>query len=414
MEYAYQVLAPDGNVQKGRVTASNQSEAVRMLRERGLIVLRIHERAQRFGAASSLLTWALKAEIRIGKKVKSGEMAVFVRQLSALTRAGVILSESIRILSEQTSNRTFAKTLQAMTLEIQKGNQLSQAASEHRDIFSPLFINMIRAGEISGTLDIVLERLAVFFEKEHYTSEKMKSAMTYPILVGIVSIGVSIFLLVGMIPTFVGLFQNYHMKLPLATRIVLNVSLFLRGDGYLLLFLLALLIFFYRRAMRKPRGRYVRDSVLFRVPVFGDLLVKSSLAKIGRTLSTLFSSAVPVLQSIQLTSDILDNEVIARALKNSSDSLARGQALSEPLAENRLFPPMFIHMVRVGEETGNLESMLSKVADFYEAETEAMVDRLKAFIEPLTVLFLAVIVGTIVTSVILPMFSIYQQVGTLQ
>ncbi|KUO96731.1 type II secretion system F family protein [Ferroacidibacillus organovorans] len=414
MHYAYRGMAQDGKILNGRVSAMNQTEAVRMLRDRGIIVLRIRESMHRHVMRFSAVKQVFGTEIRIGKKVNSGEMALFVRQLSALMRAGVILAEAIRILIDQMTNRAFNKALQAIAVEIQKGNQLSQAASEHREIFSPLFINMVRAGEISGTLDIILERLAVFFEKEYYASEKMKSAMTYPLLVGIVSVGVTIFLLVGIIPTFVGMFQNYHMKLPLATRIVLSTSQFLKGEWYVLLIPLLLFSVLYRYAMRKARWRYVRDYVLFRIPVFGELRKKTAMARIGRTLSTLFASAVPVLQSIQLTSDILDNEVIARDLKQCSNRLTRGETLSEPLAESKLFPPMFVHMVRVGEETGNLDSMLSKVADFYESETESMVERLKSLVEPLTVLGLALVVGTIVTSVILPMFSIYQQVGTLQ
>ncbi|GMA51866.1 hypothetical protein GCM10025857_32230 [Alicyclobacillus contaminans] len=253
----------------------------------------------------------------------------------------------------------------------------------------------------------------MFFEKEHYTREKVKSALTYPTIVSVLAVCVTVFLLVKVVPTFVSVFASFNVQLPLPTRIVLGVSHFFVHQWYVVLALLIAVVGGYKLAVRNRTGRYWRDYVLLKTPVFGQLVLKSSVARMGRTLSSLLSSGVPIIQALRLSAEVVENEVIRRALQDSEESLTTGQTLSDPYERSKLFPPLVIQMIKVGEETGNLDFMLTKIADFYETETEAMVDRMKSLLEPLLMLVLSVIVGTIITAVLTPMFSLYSQVGSL-
>lgn len=413
MKFAYKAVDLKGNTDKGTVEATTRQAAILELKERGLFTTEIHEQKGVRGRLQFDKDSILSMEIHFGPKVKSGEFAIFTRQLATLIRAGVMIGDAVKVLAQQTENKTFAKALTEVAKELLKGSSFSQSLSERKDIFPTVFINMTRAAEASGNLDEILDRMAVFFEKEHYTKEKVKSALTYPIIVSVMAVGVTAFLLTNIVPTFVNLFASFHAQLPLPTRIVMGASHFMTSFWYIILIVFVGGIVGYKVAMTKERGRFYRDTVIMRLPVFGTLFVKSVMARMGRTLSTLFTSAVPVLQALQLTSDVVDNAVVSRALVHSAKSLTSGQSLSEPLSQHWVFPPLVIHMVKVGEETGNLDSMLTKIADFYEAETEAMVDRLKSLLEPIMMLVLSAIVGTIITAVIMPMFSLYGQVGNM-
>jgi type IV pilus assembly protein PilC len=413
MKFAYKAVTLDGQARRGVIEASDRRAAMIALREQGMYVTDLSERERwrRWARPAPDSVWAM--EIHLGRRVKPGEFAILVRQLATLLRAGVAIVDALNVLSQQAENKVLARALADISARIQSGSQLSQAAAEHPDVFPPVFVNMVRAGEVSGQLEDILDRLASFHEKEHYTREKVKSALTYPAIVGVLAVAVTVFLLVRVIPTFVSLFAQFHTQLPLPTRIVIGVSNTLVHQWFIWLGLLIAVIVGYQLAVRRPEGRYWRDWVLLRVPVFGELNRKSVIARMSRTLGTLFASGVPILQGLRLTADVVNNAVVAEVLRRCSDSLTEGQSLSEPFARNPVFPPLVSHMLRVGEETGQLDHMLAKIADFYEAETEAMADRLKALLEPMMVLFLSVIVGVIVTSVILPMFSLYQSMTTM-
>jgi type IV pilus assembly protein PilC len=416
MEFTYKAMTQKGKHSRGKVVAETRQEAIQELRQQGMFATQLDEQIAGGGSSGSrgrAIKSILKTEIHFGAKVKHRDFAIFARQLATLVKAGVPLAGSVRVLAQQADNKTFGKVLQYVAAELQKGNQLSEILVTRPDIFPKVFTNMIRAGEASGNLDDVLDSMALFFEKEHYTREKVKSALTYPIVVSVVALLVTTFLLIKIVPTFVNLFAGFHATLPLPTRIVLTASHFFVHQWYVLVAFVVLLVGGYLAMVRSEHGRHVRDVVLLKSPIFGVLFTKSVMARMARTLSTLIGSAVPVLQSLQLTAGVVQNEVVSRALRQCEDSLTSGQAMSEPLSRHWVFPPLIIQMVKVGEETGNLEYMLTKIADFYEAETEAMVDRLKSLIEPLMILFLAVVVGTIITAILTPMFSLYQQMGTM-
>jgi type IV pilus assembly protein PilC len=414
VEFVYKAVSTAGKAQRGTIEAESRQAAVLQLQERGLYATYLKEKKsilRKSDDQSEESIW--RKDIHFGPKVKSGEFAVFARQLATQIRAGVTIADAVRVLAEQTQNKTFAKALRQVSSELQQGQQLSQAVAERKDIFSNVFINMTRAAEVSGNLDEVMDRMALLFEKEHYTREKVKSAMTYPIFVSVMAVVVTVVLMTKVVPTFVGMFQNFHASLPLPTRIVLAVSNFMVNYWYVLALITTILFLGYLWLVRQEKGRYLKDTILLRMPIFGQLLTKSVISRMARTMGSLFSSAVPVLQSIELTADVIDNAVVSKALRDCRDSLAGGHSLSEPLSKIWVFPPLVIQMIRVGEETGNLDFMLTKIAEFYEAETEATVDKLKSMLEPVLILFLAVIVGVIVLSVISPMFSIYQHVSNM-
>ncbi len=411
--FSYQAVDRLGRVSRGKLAAETPEMVITNLREQGVYVTKLWEEKGWQTLLKPSENSFLSMEIHFGRKVKGNDFAIFTRQLATLMKAGVTVADGVRVLAQQTERKPFAKALEEVAAKLRNGSQLSDSAAERPDIFPTLFINMVRAGEVSGNLDGVLEKLAVFFEKEHYTSEKIKSAMTYPLIVSIMAIAVVFILMTTVIPTFVGLFASFHAQLPLATRIVMSVSHFFVQFWYLIIVFLIGIVVLYFWLIRKPTARYYRDVVLLKLPVFGPLLQKSAVARMSRTLGSLFASSVPILQALKLTADAVENEVVARALLGSSDSLTAGQPLSEPLSKSWVFPPLVVHMITVGEQTGNLDFMLSKIADFYEAETEAVVDRLKTLIEPLMIVILTTIVGTIIIAVISPMFSLYQQMGSL-
>jgi len=270
---------------------------------------------------------------------------------------------------------------------------------------------MVRAGETSGNLDGTLNSVALFFEKESNTRKKVKSALTYPITVSIFAVLVTIFLLIKVVPQFVQMFADYGAELPLPTRIVIGISNFIVAKWYLLLAVVVLLISTIIYIGKTPTGRYYIDYFKLKLPVFGKLIQKSAIARMARTLSSLMTSAVPILQAMTMTSQIVNNEAIARPIRESRDSLRQGNSIHEPLQKYKVFPPLLTHMMAIGEETGSIEEMLTKVAEFYESDVDTMTDQLKGLIEPLMIVVLTVLVGTIILAVLMPMFSIYEMVG---
>ncbi len=384
------------------VKVFDEDAAASLLREQGLYVLKLKRQ-------SDDVWW--KREIYFGRKVSAEEFAVFCRQLATLIRAGVTILESVHIMAEQAESKPLRKALAQVAQSISQGRQLSDAVAETPDIFPVIFVNMVRAGEVAGNLDDVLDRMARYFEKSYYLREKVKSALAYPLIVGSVSVMVTVFMLVKIVPTFVGIFASYHAQLPLPTRIVLAVSNILANDWWIILIVVIALV--GGNVVLNRRRTWVRfkDRLKLRLPIFGVLIQKSVVARMARTMSSLFASAVPIVQSLKIVSEIVGNTVVADALMDSATSLQGGQSLAAPIAKSRLFPPLVAHMITIGEQTGNLDFMLEKIADFYEAEVETYADRLKSLLEPIMILILAAIVGTIVTAVLLPSFSLISHMG---
>jgi type IV pilus assembly protein PilC len=384
---------------KGTVNAGSKREAMEKLKEDGIRVIEMSQ------IPETLMT----KDLTIGAPVKLQDFVIYLRQFSTLIKAGVTVVDATAVLALQTESKSLKKSLLDVEQEMREGNPLSEACSKHKKIFTPMFINLVKAGEISGNLDETLDRLAEHFEKQHYTRQKIVSALSYPIAVGFIAIIVVIFLLVAVVPTFVSMFADMGGELPGITKFVLSASGFMQAFWWLVILMIFGLIFLVRFLKKNNKTKYYFDYFLLKMPIFGNLLQKAALARMMRTLSSLFSSSVPILQAMSIVEKVVENEVLAKVIRESRDSLEKGRSMTEPMQRHWAFPPLVTQMIAIGEETGALDAMLSKIAEFYEKEVENGTDRLKSLIEPLMIVFLAGLVGTIVTSIMVPMFSMFDQ-----
>lgn len=390
-------------VRAGVVVAGNRREAVEKLRDDGVRVIEIREIAET----------ALQKDIVLGNPVKRDQFIMFLRQFSTLMRAGVTIVDSVKILSQQVESKALRKTLVNIEEDLRKGNSLSDSLRKHPKIFEPLTINLIKAGELSGNIDESLDRLATYYDKAYQTRQKVKSAMSYPLVVGILAIGVVIFLLSSIVPMFAEMFSSFGGELPMLTQMVMAASDLTVQYWYLLVMFglgIAIAIWMMKR---NEQGKMMLDTLLLRMPIFGRIMKKSALARLTRTLSSLFSSSVPILQALTMVEKVVGNAVMSKVILASRDNLERGGSLTDPMKNHWAFPPLIPHMILIGEQTGSLDHMLDKVADFYEKEVEAETDRLKALIEPLMIVVLAALVGTIVMSIMLPMFEMFQNIDNM-
>lgn len=385
----------------GVIVGTSRRDAILKLQEKGVRITKIEELQE------TLLT----KEISIGNPVKLQDFVIYLRQFSTLLKAGISVVDATNILARQTDSKALSKALFDVEEELRSGNPLSAATSKHKKIFTSMFTNMVKAGEAAGNMDETLDRLAVHYEKQHKTKQKIISALAYPAVVGIVAIAVVIFLLVAVVPTFVTMFSDFGADLPLITQFVLGASEWMQSYWWIVIITIILVSISLIVMKGQPSTKYYLDVISLKTPIFGKMLQKAALARMTRTLSSLFSSSVPILQAISIVENIVENEVISRVLKESRNALEKGNSLTEPMKDHWVFPPLVTQMIAIGEETGSLDEMLSKVADFYEEEVEQATDRLKSLIEPLMIVFLAGIVGVVVTSILVPMFDIFNKIN---
>lgn len=385
----------------GTITAGSKREALAKLRDEGIRTTEIFE------VPETLLT----KEIHIGNPVKLQHLVIYLRQFATLLKAGVSVVESTNILARQTESKALRKALLDIEAELREGNQLSQASAKHDKIFSPMYINMVKAGEAGGNMDETLERLADHYEKQHNTRQKVVAALTYPAVIGLIAIGVVIFLLVSVVPTFVDMFADFGGELPGITKFVLGASEFMQGYWWLILLFILAVVISFSFAKKNKKSKYYLDYAILRMPIFGKLMQKAVLARMTRTLSSLFTSSVPILQALSIVENVVENEVVSRVVRESRDALEIGQSMTGPMKNHWAFPPLVTQMISIGEETGSLDGMLGKVAEFYEKEVETSTDQLKSLIEPIMIVILAGLVGTIVTSIMIPMFDIFNHVN---
>ncbi|MDU4695794.1 MAG: type II secretion system F family protein [Paenibacillus sp.] len=390
-----------GKQRKGALQAPDRTTALAELKRQQIVVTGLREKRE--------TVW--NKEFYLGSPVKNEQFVVFCRQFATMIKAGISIVEATAILAEQSDSKPLKKTLAEVAAELRKGNTFSGAISAYPRIFPTIFVHMIRAGEEAGSMEETLERLAVYFEKAHVTREKVKSAMTYPLIVSVMAVFVILFLLKFMIPRFQAMFAQLGGDLPAITKFTLSLSRSL--EQYWIVWLLAALavVTAVYLLLRWERGAYTRDYMKLKAPVFGMLNRKSAIAQLTRTLSSLFASAVPVLQALAIVEKAVGNRVIGATLRECQASLRQGRPLSEPLRQSWVFPPLVTQMIRVGEETGSIDTMLAKVADFYERDVENTVDKLKQLIEPVMILLLAGVVGFIVASVMIPMLSLYRNIS---
>lgn len=396
-QFEYVIKTASGKEIRGKLSAADKKTAMEELRKRDVTVYSLKEMQQGI----------LQMDIYIGKPVKPIHFIVYCRQFATLIRAGVTIVDANQILAEQTESKPLKKALIDVSSSLLRGSSFSQAVQEHSKIFPSLFISMVRAGEEAGDLEGTLDRLALYYEKQHTTTEKIKSALTYPITVAVMAIVTVIYLLWAIVPQFVDMFDSLDAELPMITQMVLSLSESIQHRWYFWFLGFMLLVTIYQVGKRTERGAYLLDYIKLKIPVFGNLNQKGAIAQITRTFASLYASSVPVLQSLSIIEDISGNKVIGKYLRSAGESLRQGKSLSEPLKNAWVFPPLVTQMMAIGEETGSLDQMLDKVADFYEMDVENTVDRLKSLLEPFLIVFLAGVVGIIVASIMLPMFTIY-------
>ncbi|MCB1042119.1 MAG: type II secretion system F family protein [Acidobacteria bacterium] len=388
-----------GQVQRGVIAAKSREEAEVLLRQRQITPTQVREEGKEFKLPS------------IGGGVKEKDVAVFTRQFSVMIDAGLPLIQCLEILGSQQKNKRFASMIAQTRGDVEAGATLSDAMRKHPKAFDQLYVNMVAAGEAGGILDQILERLSIYIEKAVKLKAQVRSAMIYPSVIVVVALGIVMLIMYKVIPTFTAMFENAGMKLPAITQITIAASKFI--ETYLLFIIAAFigLIFVLRKYHDTYHGRRVMDRILLKVPVMGMLLQKIAIARFCRTLATLISSGVPILDGLEITARTSGNAVIEDSLMEVRKDVEEGKTITEPLGKSPWFPSMVVSMIGVGEHTGALDTMLSKIADFYEDEVDVAVAGLMSLLEPVLIIFLGVVIGFIVVSLYLPIFTMASAVG---
>lgn len=396
--YKYVAKNAGGQTVTGVLDAPDRSALIGKLREKDLVIVSIAEtkEAVRQQAAAAFSR----------RSVNIDDMVIFSRQLATMVEAGIPLVGALDILGEQMENKTFSEIVLKVRDNVETGSSLSEAFSRHPRVFSTLFVNMVKAGESSGMLDEILDRVATYLEKTSALQKKVKSALIYPAVITVMAIVITIILLVKVIPVFKDIFSGFGAALPKPTQVLINVSDFLRKYFFFGIALVVMMVFLFIRYINTEKGRLRFDTIMLHMPIFGLLLRKVAVSKFTRTLSTLVKSGVPILSSLEIVGKTSGNKLIEIAVGNIRSSIREGENIAEPLAKSKVFPPMVVRMVSVGEQTGELEKMLSKIADFYDAQVDAAVSGLTSMIEPLIIAFLGIVIGTIVICMFLPIFKI--------
>jgi type IV pilus assembly protein PilC len=390
-----------GRKLKGEIDAANEAIALSQLKKRNFTVKKLKAKPKDiFGNISFLKP-----------KVTKKDLMVFTRQFSTMIDAGLPLVQGLTILAEQSENPTFKAVLKEITKDVEGGSTLAEAMKKHSKIFDALFVNLVAAGEMGGMLDTILRRLAQFIEKAEKLKSQIKGAMTYPIVVMAIAIIVISVILVFVIPVFEDMFKSFGSALPTPTQIVVNMSRFLKSNIHWVIIALIALIYGFKRYRDTAAGKKVTDSLFLKLPVFGNLLKKTAVARFTRTLGTMISSGVPILDALEIVAKTAGNVVIEEIIYEVRGSIAEGQTIAEPLSENDIFPGMVIQMIAVGEATGALDSMLEKIADFYDEEVDAAVAALTSMLEPLLMLFLGGSIGGLVIAMYLPIFEMASAMG---
>lgn len=398
--FSYRARDVSGAIKTGKIEAPNQREALARLRNEGFRVLSTQP-------VSGITLDSLIEKINILAKPGLGDKVIFSRQLSTLINAGIPVVQCLNILVEQTRKKVFQKILGNVRSDIEGGEFISSALAKHPSVFDRLYISMVKSGEIGGVLDEVLERIATYLENIAELRRKVIGAMVYPVLIVFVAIGVVTFLLVFVIPKFKEVFEIFGERLPTPTRILIQVSDFMVHW----IWLIALIIFAIVVAMnivinKSEKVKLQWHKFILKIPIFGDLFLKISIARFTRTLGTLVRSGVPILEALEIVAETSGNKVVELAILDARNAIKEGSKISDPLKESKVFPAMVVHMIAVGEETGALDAMLFKSADYYDREVDAIVSALASILEPMMIVFLGVIVGFIVVAMYLPIFSL--------
>ena len=407
-KFKFEARDATGKVVRGAITASTQSEVVAEVRRRQLTPLEINKSLGLGSLFSKSAGPKSKKGVAKRASAKKGELEIFTRQLATMLGAGIPMLEALEIMADQAESPGFAFCLDQVVESIRNGSDLSKAMEPHKKVFSHIYVSMIRAGEVSGQIDIILQRLADYLEAAAHLRNEIKSAMTYPVISLILVIGIASFLMIGIVPSFKPVFESLEVELPALTVVIMDIAFFMRDYWYVIFGGMAALIFGVMAAVKTEKGCYVKDVIILRVPVFGILFKKVALSRFARTFSTLIKSGVPILGAMEIVSDTSGNKVISGVVDRARDSVRQGDSLSDPFMSSSVFPPMVVKMMAIGERSGALDALLEKIAEFYDQQVEAEVKGLTAMIEPIMIAIMGIIVGGIVLAVFLPIFKLQE------
>ena len=396
--FEYTARTQTGQIQKGQMDVANKDDVTAYLRKNRLIMVSVREQPKQIKLSMG------------GSRIKTRDIVIFTRQFATMINAGLPLVQSLNILAAQTENKALADVTRAVVYDVESGNTLADAFSKHPKAFTPLYVNMVAAGEAGGILDTILLRLATFLEKNDALVRKVKGAMVYPGVIICVAMAAIAILLIFVIPTFQSMFASANLELPLPTRVVIGMSNFLIHFWWAILLAIGGIVFGIKSYYNTPAGRLQIDAGMLKAPVLGDVLRKSAVSRFTRTLGTLVSSGVSILEGLEITAKTAGNQVVHNAVMESRQSIAGGETIAAPLEKSKVFPPMVISMIAVGEQTGGLDEMLTKIADFYDEEVDVAVSALLSLMEPAMIVILGVIVGGMVIAMYLPIFDMMNAV----
>lgn len=398
--FTYSAMSKQGKSKKGKLEAKDRNGAIAILKESGYYPINVTEET------------ALQKEIVIGNPVKTKDITIFCQQFEAILTAGISVLDALDLLKVQTENKFFRKIIAEVYTTVEAGDSLSGAMRKHSKYFPSILVNMIEAGEASGNLEIALKRMAEHFEKEYKLKQNIKKATMYPIIVSFIAIGVIVILLVFVIPTFVQMFKDLGAELPPTTKALIGISNFVVHKWYILVGIIVFggggFIYF----SKTDYGKIALSGLKLKLPLIGKVNVKIVASRFSRTMSTLLASGLPILDAIEIVSKVVDNHKVEKGFISARDQVSKGVPLSKPIEEMEIFPPMITHMVKIGENTGQLEPILNKVADFYDGEVDTAVSQLTTMLEPIIIVVLAVVVGFVVISIVQPMFGMYGELGS--
>ncbi|MCR5799400.1 MAG: type II secretion system F family protein [Lachnospiraceae bacterium] len=402
-DYSYEAIAANGREVKGTIVAENPDSARAQLKSQGLVVTNVKEQ----GLLDKNVSFGFK------KKITPRELAVFCRQFVSMSRAGVTIIECLSLLREQTENPRLAQAIRDVQTDVEKGETLASGLEAQPDVFPSLMVTTIAAGEESGSLEVSLERMADQFEKSAKTQAMVKKAMIYPIVVACVALAVVILMLVKVIPSYTEMFEDLGTELPKITQAVVAASDFIMDYWFILVPIIVGIVIGIKTYMKTDSGKLLASTVQLKIPAVKNLIVKSSCSSLSRTLSTLLAAGVGLTEAVDIVSDTMGNVLFKDALRFARDEVMKGVPLSEPIEDSGLFPPMLYHMMRIGEEAGNSEEMLTKLADYYDEEVEMATQSLMALMEPMIILVLAAVVGVLIAAVMAPMLAMYKAMDNM-
>ena len=397
--FSYTAKDKTGNTMKGDIQAPDKIRALEILRGKDLLILKLDE-ARKMSFFLSILKMKRKETVTLD------ELVIFTRQMATLTGAGITIVNSLDTLSEQSQSQVFKSALLDVRDSVNTGSSLSEAMNRHRSVFSDFFINMVKAGESSGMLDEVLERVATSLEKTSKLQKKIKSALIYPVVVTIMAVGISLLMILKVIPVFKDIFSGFGAELPGPTQFLIDLSDNARKYFGIVALLTGGIIVLLKWYVSTEKGHFQLDGLKLRLPVFGPMLRKVAISKFARTLSTLVRSGVPILHALEIVAKTSGNVIVEKTIERVGDNVREGESISGPMEKSGIFPPLVTRMIAVGEKTGELEKMLTKIADFFDEQVDVMVDGLTSLLEPLIIAFLGIVIGGIVICMFLPIFKI--------